>query len=74
MNKYKVKCKGQEIDVYDVLKSFDVKCPATQHAIKKMLKAGQRGSKDVEQDLTEAIISLERAKELETELEVDIIN
>ena len=64
MNKYKVKCKGQDVDVYDVLKAFDVRCPAMQHAIKKMLKAGQRGDKDAEQDLTEAIISLERAKEL----------
>jgi hypothetical protein len=52
------------IDVYDVLKAFDVTCPATQHAIKKMLMAGERGHKDKQTDLNEAIQSLQRAKEL----------
>ena len=63
-NKYKVSCKGVEIDVYDVLKSFDVTCPATQHAIKKLLKSGKRGYKDNKQDLNEAIQSIKRAIEL----------
>ena len=67
MNKYKVKCKGKDIDVYDVLQSFDVHCPAIQHAIKKLLKPGQRGVKDYDQDITEAIQSLERSKELHQE-------
>jgi hypothetical protein len=52
------------IDVYDVLKAFNVTCPATQHAIKKMLMAGERGHKDKQTDLDEAIQSLQRAKEL----------
>jgi hypothetical protein len=52
------------IDVYDVLKAFNVTCPATQHAIKKMLMAGERGHKDKQTDLNEAIQSLQRAKEL----------
>jgi hypothetical protein len=53
------------VDVYDVLKAFNVTNPATQHAIKKMLKPGQRGVKDVKQDINEAIISLTRALDLE---------
>jgi len=64
VNKYKVPCKGVQIDVYDVLKSFDVTCPATQHAIKKLLKSGKRGYKDNKQDLNEAIQSIKRAIEL----------
>lgn len=63
-NKYQVEIKGVKFDVYDVLKAFDIICPATQHAIKKLLKAGKRGYKDAEQDLDEAITSINRAKEL----------
>ncbi len=64
VNKYKVPCKGIEIDVYDVLKAYGVTCPATQHAIKKLLKSGNRGYKDNKQDLQEAIDSIKRAIEL----------
>ena len=64
-NKYKKKCKGIEIDVYDVLKAFNVVNPAIQHAIKKLLAGGQRGYKDVEQDYNEAIQSIKRGIELE---------
>jgi hypothetical protein len=53
------------IDVYDVLKAFNATNPATQHAIKKLLASGQRGYKDTQQDLDEAIQSIQRAKELE---------
>ncbi len=67
MNKYKVKCKGKDIDVYDVLKAYDVRCPAIQHAVKKLLKPGQRGAKDYAQDISEAMQSLERSKELHEE-------
>jgi len=63
-NKYQRECKGVYIDVYDVLKSFNVTNPAQQHAIKKMLAPGQRGVKDFKQDLQEAIDSLNRAIEL----------
>ena len=64
VNKYKVPCKGVEIDVYDVLKAFSVTCPGTQHAVKKLLKTGKRGYKDNKQDLNEAIKSIIRAIEL----------
>jgi hypothetical protein len=63
-NKYKKSFKGVDIDVYDVLVAFEVQNPAIQHAVKKMLCAGQRGYKTQEQDINEAIQSLERAKEL----------
>ena len=63
-NKYKVLCKGVEIDVYDVLLAYGVTSPADQHAIKKMLMPGKRGVKDANQDRKEAIQSLERAIEL----------
>lgn len=52
------------VDVYDVLKAFDVRCPATQHAIKKLLMPGGRGAKTARQDLEEAIQSIMRAVDL----------
>lgn len=52
------------IDVYDVLKAFGVICPATQHAIKKLLMAGERGHKDKLTDLSEASDAITRAIEL----------
>lgn len=67
INKYKKQCKGVEIDVYDVLKAFNVVNPAIQHAIKKLLAGGQRGYKDVEQDYNEAIQSIQRGIELDVQ-------
>ena len=52
-------------DVYDVLKAFEVTNPALQHLIKKALKVGKRGHKDIETDLQDIIDSAVRAKELE---------
>jgi len=63
-NKYKVKCKGADIDVYDVLTAFKVTNPAIQHAIKKLLKGGARGYKNEEQDYNEAVQSINRGIEL----------
>ena len=63
-NKYTRSIKGVHIDVYDVLNAWEVACPATQHAIKKLLMPGQRGSKDALQDLKEAVQAVERAIEL----------
>jgi hypothetical protein len=68
ISKYHVDCNGQMIDVYDVLKAFNVVNPATQHAIKKLLKGGQRGFKDVNKDYNEAIESIKRAIELNESL------
>lgn len=52
------------VDVYDVLKAFEVTCPATQHALKKLLCSGLRGHKDLQTDLLEAKESITRAIEL----------
>ncbi len=65
-NKYQREIKqGVYVDVYDVLKAFEVTNPATQHAIKKLLAGGKRGHKDLLQDLNEAHASISRAIELE---------
>lgn len=55
---------GVHVDVYDVLKAFEVNNPATAHAIKKLLAPGKRGVKSTDQDLSEAIDSIKRAREL----------
>lgn len=63
-NKYNRPCKGITIDVYDVLKAFNVTCPALQHLIKKALAVGQRGHKDASEDLKDILASAKRAIEL----------
>lgn len=52
------------IDVYRVLQLFDVTDPCEQHAIKKILCAGRRGPKSNQQDIQEAIESLNRRLEM----------
>ena len=61
MNKYQRQVPSTAIDIYDVLKAYRVTCPATQHAIKKLLQPGERGHKDKLTDLREALASVERA-------------
>lgn len=55
------------IDIYRVLSIWNVADPCIQHAVKKLLVAGNRGYKDVEKDIQEAIDSLERWKEMQGE-------
>ncbi len=55
------------IDIYRVLLLFGVTNPCLQHAIKKLLCAGQRGAKGQKQDVQEAIASLLRYLEMQTE-------
>ena len=59
----------KHIDVYRVLILFGVTDPCLQHAIKKLLCAGNRGAKDKTQDVQEAISSLLRYLEMQTENE-----
>ena len=66
LNKYHVLINGKLTDVYDILVAYGVTNPADAHAIKKMLCPGKRGAKDGIQDRREAIASLERAIELES--------
>jgi len=71
MNEYKHYQKSVEhlkwIDVYRVLVLFGVTNPCVQHAIKKLLCAGQRGAKDERKDIEEAVSSLVRYLEMQTE-------
>lgn len=55
------------IDVYRILDLFGVTDPCEQHAAKKILCAGMRGNKSTEQDITEAIDSLNRRLEMVNE-------
>lgn len=48
-------------DVYSVIETFQVRCPARQHAIKKILCSGIRGKGDELQDLREARDAIDRA-------------
>lgn len=52
-------------DVYAVLEAFDVRCPARQHAIKKLLCCGLRGKATTEQDLLEARDAIDRAVQMQ---------
>lgn len=54
----------EAIDVYRVLQLFGVTDPCLQHAVKKLLCAGQRGVKPVAKDVQEAIDSLTRWQEM----------
>ena len=49
------------VDVYEVLKAFDVTCPAVAHCVKKLLAAGTRGKGDRVADLVGAMAALNRA-------------
>lgn len=53
------------VDVYDVIEAFEVTCAARQHAIKKLLCSGIRGSKDATTDLRETMTAIERAIHLQ---------
>lgn len=57
----------ETIDVYRVLQLFGVTDPCLQHAVKKLLCAGQRGVKPVAKDVQEAIDSLIRWQEMMAE-------
>ena len=61
MNKYQRQVPSTSIDIYDILNAYRVTCPATQHAIKKLLQPGERGHKDKLTDLREAHDSIARA-------------
>lgn len=47
-----------KIDVYGIIRAYEISDPELQHAIKKILCAGQRGVKSKKQDILEAIQSL----------------
>lgn len=69
-----VSCKQEvEIDVYAILKAFDVTCPARAHAIKKLLCCGNRDKGSALDDLWGVYAAVLRAIQLEehTKSEID---
>lgn len=69
MSKYNREIKPDVIiDVYDILDSYNCGCSASEHAVKKLLMAGNRGHKDRLTDLQEALQSVQRAIEKEEEV------
>ena len=55
------------VDVYRVLDLFGVTDQALGHAIKKLLVAGNRGVKNMDKDVQEAIDTLQRWQEMQAE-------
>jgi len=55
------------IDIYRVLVAFAVNAPEIQHAAKKILCAGIRGKGNEAQDISEAILSLQKYQERMTQ-------
>lgn len=64
---YHKRCGFESVDVYRVLKMFEVTDPCIQHAVKKLLVAGQRGAKDFDKDISEAIATLQRCLDMRIE-------
>lgn len=60
-NKYLVDCPFRTVDVYRIIKLFNVTDPGLQQALKKVLFAGQRGYKDQVRDMEEAIQAIQRS-------------
>jgi len=52
------------VDIYRILRLYDVTDPCIAHAIKKLLVAGGRGAKDTEKDVKEAADSCLRYLEM----------
>lgn len=79
MNKYQKVIHGKDqngnvvkciVDVYDVLEAWKTTNPALQHLIKKALQPGERGHKNLVEDLKDIIGSAQRALEIEQSKEV----
>ncbi len=64
-NKYMREIKpGVWVDVYDVIRAFNVTDGALQHLLKKALAVGQRGHKDAVTDYKDIVASSKRALEI----------
>lgn len=60
---YKFSYKGIKLDPYRIMQVYNITNPAQQHAIKKLLRAGQ-SVKSLSQDIDEVIVTLNRWKEM----------
>lgn len=64
---YFKKCGYDYVDVYRILKMFDVTDPCISHACKKLLVSGGRGFKDIDHDIQDVIDTLVRWQEMRKE-------
>ena len=60
---YQFTYKGIKLDPYRILKVYGISDPAQQHAIKKLLRAGE-SVKSLKEDIKEVIVSLTRWLEM----------
>lgn len=60
-------CPFDKVDIYRLLTMYEVTDPCIQHAVKKLLLAGDRGAKDEAKDVQEAIDTLLRWQEMRAE-------
>lgn len=60
---YRYTFRGRKIDPYRIFRIYKITAPEQQHAIKKLLRAGQ-SVKSLEQDIDEVILTLTRWKEI----------
>ena len=70
---YDYSYRGIKIDPYRIFTTYGIAHPAQQHAIKKLLRAGQ-SVKTLRQDIDEAIVTLERWKAMLDEDDADKAN
>lgn len=63
-SRYHRTIKGVTIDLYDLAEAYGITDHAQFHAMKKIIMAGDRGYKDRDQDLQEAIDAIQRAIKL----------
>jgi len=63
---YKYKCGDIKLDPYRILEIYGITHPAHQHAIKKLLRAGN-SVKDLDRDIKESIDTLVRWQEMRNE-------
>ena len=61
------------IDVYSVIKAFNITNPAQQHMVKKALCAGLRGKNDYKNDMLECHQAIDRAIAIEKSID-DIVD
>jgi hypothetical protein len=63
---YRFQFNGVKLDPYRILEVYGISHPAQQHAIKKLLRAGN-SIKDLDRDIDEVILTLNRWKEMRSE-------
>lgn len=63
---YRFMFQGAKLDPYRIFSVYGITHPAQQHAIKKLLRAGQ-SIKTLDQDIDEAIDTLIRWREMRVE-------